>query len=135
MTGQTFHERASAPTIDSSIIAFPPTLQLPPLTPEQRLSLLAEQAEFDRRFPPSRRRDDDILIVSWSEIQRQFLDLCAPWDQSDQAVMIRVAQQNSAYESAEKTLRGLFVLNHMRTSIDTPMPGTFRSRSRSSSGR
>lgn len=96
--------------------------RLPPLTPEQVQGLIHEQRDFERRFPPLRHRNDDILIVSWSEIERQFLDLCAPWDRSDQAIMIRVAQQTSAHESAEKTLRALFVLNHMRTSIDTPMP-------------
>lgn len=100
----------------------PFSLHLPPLAPEQIQSLIHEQRDFERRFPPLRHRDDDILIVSWSEIQRQFLDLCAPWDRSDQAVMIQVAQQTSTHESAEKTLRALFVLNHMRTSIDTPMP-------------
>lgn len=135
MPDQTFQESAPGAPIDRSIISSPQSIQLPALTPEQRLSLLAEQAEFDRRFPPTRHRDDDILIISWSEIQRQFLDLCAPWDRAEQAVMIRVAQQNSAYESAEKTLRALFVLNHMRTSIDTPRPGTTRSGNRNSSGR
>lgn len=119
---------SGATTEQPSIVGFPSTaraiqpIPLPPLTPDQKASLLAEQAAFDRRFPPLRHRGDDILIVSWSEIQRQFLDLCAPWDQVDPAIMIQVAQQTSAYESAEKTLRALFVMNHMRTSIDSPKP-------------
>ncbi len=109
-----------------SNICFPLPIQLPPLTPEQKLSLLAEQSDFERRFSPMRHRGDDILIVSWAEIQRQYLDLCAPWDRSDPAIMIQVAQQNASFESAEKTLRTLFVMNHMRTSIDTPWPRTKR---------
>lgn len=104
------------------VAQFPPPIHLPPLTPEQVQTFNCEQREFDRRFPPLRSRDDDILIVSWAEIRRQFLDLCAPWDRSDQALIIQVAQQTSAHESSEKTLRGLFVLNSIRTSIDTPMP-------------
>lgn len=113
----------------SSVIGLP-TTWLPPLSPDQKRSLLAEQAAFDRQFPPLRYRDDDILIISWSEIRRQFLDLCAPWDQVDPAVMIQVAQQTSAYESAEKTIRTLFVMNHMRTSIDSPRPRGFATESR-----
>ena len=119
---------ANTTTDATSIVGLPSAarpfqpMPLPPLTPEQRASLIAEQAAFDRRFPPLRHRGDDILIVSWSEIQRQFLDLCAPWDQVDPAIMIQVAQQTSTYESAEKTLRALFVMNHMRTSIDSPKP-------------
>jgi hypothetical protein len=105
-----------------SVGLFPPPVRLPPLTPEQIQTFNAEQREFDRRFPPLRHRDDDILIVSWSEIRRQYLDLCAPWDRSEQALIIQAAEQTSAHESSEKTLRGLFVLNSMRTSIDTPMP-------------
>lgn len=96
------------------------SLRLPPLTLERRQNLLAEQIAFDRQFPTLSRRDDDILIVGWSEIERQFLDLCAPWDRADQTLLIRAAQQTSLYESAEKTLRTLFVLNHMRSSIDSP---------------
>lgn len=124
MTIQTLpvEDRSVRPAQDIASLNFPLPIHLPPLTPEQKLSLMAEQSEFDRRFRPLRHREDDILIVSWAEIQRQFLDLCAPWDRSDPAVMIRVAQQNSAYESAEKTLRALFVMNHMRSSIDTPRP-------------
>lgn len=132
MTIQMFQDdsRSVHPTGEISDICFPLPIGLPPLTPEQRTSLLSEQSEFDRRFPPMRHRGDDILIVSWAEIQRQFLDLCAPWDRSDPAVMIRVAQQNSAYESPEKTLRALFVMNHMRSSIDTPKPQTISTLSR-----
>lgn len=114
----------------SSVIGFAPTHWLPPLTPDQKRSLLAEQAAFERQFPPLRHRNDDILIVSWSEIQRQFLDLCAPWDQVDPAIMIQVAQQTSAYESAEKTIRTLFIMNHMRTSIDSQKPRGFATASR-----
>lgn len=96
-----------------------PPLSLPPLSPARRQSLLAEQAAFDQQFPPLSRRDDDILIVGWAEIERQFLDLCAPWDRTEQALLIQAAQQSSLYESPEKTLRTLFVLNHMRSSIDS----------------
>jgi hypothetical protein len=129
MTAQPFqnHPVPAANTAASSIVAFPLPAILPPLTSDQKRSLIAEQAAFDRQFPPLRHRDDDILIISWSEIQRQFLDLCAPWDQADPAIMIRVAQQTSAFESAEKTIRTLFVMNHMRTSIDSQRPRRFAS--------
>ncbi len=124
MTIQTLQgdSQSVRPSDGISEICFPLPMRLPPLTPEQRHSLLAEQSDFDRRFPPLRNRGDDILIISWAEIQRQYLDLCAPWDQSDPAIMIQVAQQTSSFESAEKTLRALFVMNHMRSSIDTPRP-------------
>ncbi len=102
----------------------PPT-HLAPLSQAQKLSLLAEQTQFDRRFPPLRSREDDILIVSWAEIERQFVDLCAPWDRVNPAILIRVAHQTSAYESPEKTLRTLFVMNNIRTSIDSPPPRRF----------
>lgn len=108
--------------IPPSIELLTTPIHLPPLTQEQVQTFNREQREFDLRFPPLQSRHDDILIVSWAEIRRQFLDLCAPWDRADQALTIEIAQQTSAYESSEKTLRGLFVLNSMRTSIDTPMP-------------
>ena len=95
---------------------------LMPITERQRAHLLQTQAQFDARFPPLRHADDDVLIVSWGEIHRQFMDLSAPWDQQEPDFLLRRARQNALYESPEKTLRWLFVLNHCRSSVDTPPP-------------
>lgn len=95
---------------------------LPPITSRQRAHLIETQAHFDARFPPLRHADDDVLILSWAEIHRQFLDLSAAWDQQEPDFLIRRARQHSIYESPEKTLRWLFVLSHYRTSVDTPRP-------------
>ena len=93
-----------------------------PITPGTRRRMARLQKAFDQRFPPIKSTDPDILILNWAEIERQFLDLCAPWDQQAPLCDISRARQLAALESPEKTIRWLMVLSHTRTNIDTPEP-------------
>lgn len=93
-----------------------------PLGGQAIRSLHQQQQEFDAAFPPIRTADQNVLIVNWSEIERQFLDLCAPWDQQNGYHLIQEVMRNAPYQSAEQTLRRLFVINNIRTNIDTPEP-------------
>jgi hypothetical protein len=95
---------------------------LPPLGRSETAHMRDTQEAFDRAFPPVRTGTSDVLIISWAEIERQFLDLSAPWDLQESAFQIRQARQMAALESAEKTMRWLFVLSHGRPGIDTPEP-------------
>lgn len=95
---------------------------LAPLAPAEIKQIEAHQAVFEERFPPLPLDRNDVLIVSWAEIERQFLDLCAPWDQQDPCYQIRKAAQISRHESPERTIRWLLALSHARTDIDTPEP-------------
>ena len=51
-----------------------------PLSPDEVLRVQALRQAFEARFPPLPLDRSDVLILSWAEIERQFLDLCAPWD-------------------------------------------------------
>ncbi len=102
----------------SKIIRYPSE----PVSLEEIRNLRLHQAEFETAFPRIKAENQDILIVSWSEIERQFLDLCAPWDQQNGYNLIQEVSRNAPYQSAEMTLRRLFVINSIRTSIDTPEP-------------
>lgn len=93
-----------------------------PITAGTRRTMTRLQKAFDQRFPPIKSSDQDVLILNWAEIERQFLDLCAPWDQQAPLCDIRRARQLAALESPEKTIRWLMVLSHTRTNIDTPEP-------------
>lgn len=128
MTAQAAHQIFD-PTNDFEIEPYRPVQKVPiqrsapsSITPGQLAVLNRLQPLFDARFPPIRSQDQDILIISWAEIERQFLDLCAPWDQQNPYFSIQRARINAAFESPEKTLRTLFVLNSIRTNLDTPEP-------------
>lgn len=114
-------ETAWEPYVRRTTSTFIPIPQSP-IGRRQLEALKSLQSKFDAAFPPMKADDQEILIVSWDEIERQFLDLCAPWDRRQSQYLIRQAQQIAQHESPEKTLRTLFVLNQIRTSIDTPEP-------------
>ncbi|MGV3580206.1 hypothetical protein [Brevundimonas sp.] len=92
------------------------------LTPEEVARIRALRQAFEARFPPMPLDRSDVLILSWAEIERQFLDLCAPWDQQDPCYEIRKAAQISRHETPEQTIRWLFTLARAATDIDTPEP-------------
>jgi len=102
--------------------AMPVLPDLPPPSLSELRQLQAHQAAFDKAFPPLRTRDSDVLILSWDEIERQFVDLAAPWDQENAAYQIRQARQMSAWETPEKTMRWLFVLSHASPGVDAAEP-------------
>ncbi len=95
---------------------------LEPLSPAERRRMQAMRQAFEDRFPPLPLDRNDVLIVSWAEIERQFLDMCAPWDQQDPCYEIRRAAQISRHETPEQTIRWLFTLARAATDIDTPEP-------------
>lgn len=93
-----------------------------PPSAERVESLKAVQPKFDAAFPPIKSANMDVLILSWEEMERQFLDLCAPWDQQTAYHLFQSVRRDAEFESPEKTARNLFVINNIRTSIDTPEP-------------
>ncbi len=93
-----------------------------PLSPSDVQHIRALKQAFETRFPPLPLDRSDVLILSWAEIERQFLDLCAPWDQQEPCYEIRKAAQISRHESPEQTIRWLFTLARAATDIDTPEP-------------
>ena len=97
-------------------------IELEPLTEQELAHILAMKQTFEARFPPLPLDRNDVLMISWAEIERQFLDLCAPWDQQAPAYEIRKAAQLSRYETPEQTIRWLFTLARAATDIDTPEP-------------
>lgn len=96
--------------------------EVEPLAGDEILRIKALRQAFEDRFPPLPLDRSDVLILSWAEIERQFLDLCAPWDQQEPCYEIRRAAQISRHESAEQTIRWLFTLARAATDIDTPEP-------------
>lgn len=96
--------------------------ELEPLTPEEVLRIRHLRQAFEARFPALPLDRSDLLILSWAEIERQFLDLCAPWDQQKPCYEIRKAAQVSRHETPEQTIRWLFTLARAATDIDTPEP-------------
>ena len=96
--------------------------EVEPLAADEVTRLQALKEVFETRFPPLPLDRNDVLIISWAEIERQFLDLCAPWDQQDPCYEIRKAAQLSRHESPEQTIRWLFTLARAATDIDTPEP-------------
>ncbi|WGM32208.1 hypothetical protein [Brevundimonas sp. NIBR11] len=96
--------------------------EVEPLAPTEVERIKALRAAFEQRFPPLPLDRSDVLIVSWAEIERQFLDLCAPWDQQEPCYEIRKAAQISRHETPEQTIRWLFTLSRAATDIDTPEP-------------
>ncbi|MES2862144.1 MAG: hypothetical protein V4701_11765 [Pseudomonadota bacterium] len=98
------------------------SFELEPLGQEERGHIQALRQAFEERFPPLPLDRNDVLIISWEEIERQFLDLCAPWDQQGPAYEIRKAAQISRHETPEQTIRWLFTLSRAATDIDTPEP-------------
>lgn len=95
---------------------------LEPANPDHVSALQTLQVQFDAAFPPIKTDSQNMLIISWAEIERQFLDLCAPWDQQSAYQLLQSARRDAPHESTEKTLRQLFVLNNIRTNVDTPEP-------------
>lgn len=108
-----YPERARAPV---------PPFEVEPLAQDEILRISALREAFESRFPAMPLDRNDLLIISWAEIERQFLDLCAPWDQQEPAYAIRKAAQISRHESPEQTIRWLFTLARAATDIDTPEP-------------
>lgn len=98
--------------------AFQP-VPLNPMSDSTRASLVTLQAAFERRFAPLRHMDEDVLIVSWGEIHRQHMDLCAPWDRTEPDFLVRRLRQQAEVLSPEHVLRMLFVMSHLRTSLDS----------------
>lgn len=93
-----------------------------PLRREEIARIRTLREAFEARFPPLPLSRDDVLVVSWAEIERQFLDLCAPWDQQDPCYEIRKAAQMSRHESPEQSIRWLFALARAASDLDTPEP-------------
>ena len=108
-----YPERARAP-----ITPF----DLETLTPDDIRRVQDLRQAFEERFTPLPLNRDDVLIISWAEIERQFLDLCAPWDQQAPCYEIRKARQIARHETPEQTIRWLFTLARAATDIDTPEP-------------
>lgn len=98
------------------------SFELEPLATDEIARMGALKQVFEDRFIPLPLDRSDVLIVSWAEIERQFLDLCAPWDQQAPAYEIRKAAQLSRHESPEQTIRWLFTLARAATDIDSPEP-------------
>ncbi len=98
------------------------SFELEPLAAAELARIQALKSAFAERFPPLPLDRNDVLILSWAEIERQFLDLCAPWDQQGPCYEIRKAAQISRHESPEQTIRWLFTLSRAATDIDTPEP-------------
>jgi hypothetical protein len=105
----------------TSLICSPEPL---PLRPHQIEAAKQDQQAFEKEFPPIRTGNPDILIINWDEIERQFLDLCAPWEQQVTLDKLRLAKQMAAWETPEKTLRWLWVLAHCSSDRDTIAPRT-----------
>ena len=96
--------------------------ELEALTPDEIERVQDLRRAFEARFAPLPLNRDDVLIISWAEIERQFLDLCAPWDQQAPCYEIRKARQIARHETPEQTIRWLFTLARAATDIDTPEP-------------
>lgn len=96
--------------------------EVEPLAKDEILRMKALREVFEARFPPLPLDRNEVLVISWAEIERQFLDLCAPWDQHKPCYEIRKAAQISRHESPEQTIRWLFTLARAATDIDTPEP-------------
>jgi hypothetical protein len=96
--------------------------EVEPLAKDEILRIQALREAFETRFPPMPLDRNDVLVISWAEIERQFLDLCAPWDQQEPCYEIRKAAQISRHETPEQTIRWLFTLARAATDIDTPEP-------------
>lgn len=96
--------------------------EIEPLRDDEIARIRALREVFEDRFPPMLLRRNDVLIISWAEIERQFLDLCAPWDQQEPCYEIRKAAQLSRHETPEQTIRWLFALARAATDLDTPEP-------------
>lgn len=96
--------------------------EVEPLAKDEILRIQALSEAFEARFPPMPLDRNDLLVISWAEIERQFLDLCAPWDQQEPCYEIRKAAQIARHETPEQTIRWLFTLARAATDIDTPEP-------------
>lgn len=96
--------------------------EVEPLTPDEVAHLRVLRDTFEARFPPLPLSRTDMVVVSWAEIERQFLDLCAPWDQQEPCYEIRKAAQISRHEAPEQTVRWLFALARAASDLDTPEP-------------
>lgn len=97
-------------------------LDVPPLRGPQVRQMTEEQQIFEAAFPPIRASDSDTLVLNWDEIERQYLDLVAPWDLQNAAFRIREARRMAALESPEKTLRWLLVLAQSCPGLDAEEP-------------
>lgn len=101
-----------------------PVLEVLPrkLMPALVLQAQEDQANFERSFPPMRSPDPDPLILTWQEIERQYLDLCAPWERSDVLFRLRETRQIAFYQTPERILRELWVIAHCASNADSPKP-------------
>ena len=95
---------------------------LPQLRSSDLLMMEDLQQAFDRAFPPIRSDEADVLVLRWAAIERQYLDLAAPWDLQNAAFEIRRARQMASLESPEKTIRQLFALSQDRPGFDADEP-------------
>lgn len=84
--------------------------------------LKQDQIAFSESFPPIRSGDNHHLILVWEEIERQFLDLCATWEQTQIQTRLALLKAESRYQSPERTLRELWVIAHCSSDLDTPPP-------------
>ena len=101
-----------------------PTMEILPrtLTPALILQAQQDQADFERSFPPLRSSDPDLLILTWDEVERQFLNLCATWERSDLQFRLREARQVAFHQTPERILRELWVIAHCASNADSPPP-------------
>jgi len=97
-------------------------LDVPPLRGPQVRQLTEAQRAFEAAFPPIRASDSDSLVLNWDEIERQYLDLVAPWDLQNAMFRIREARRMAALESPEKTFRWLLVLAQSCPGLDAEEP-------------
>jgi hypothetical protein len=97
-------------------------LDVPPLRGPQVRQLTEAQRVFEAAFPPIRASDSDSLVLNWDEIERQYLDLVAPWDLQNAMFRIREARRMAALESPEKTFRWLLVLAQSCPGLDAEEP-------------
>lgn len=111
-----FYPRRSRPTIR--------LLDVPPLRAPQVRQITEEQKIFEEAFPPIRASESDILVLNWDEIERQYLDLTAPWDLQNAAFRIREARRMAALESPEKSFRWLLVLAQSCPGLDAEEPSS-----------
>ncbi|CAL1690938.1 hypothetical protein MMB232_01072 [Brevundimonas subvibrioides] len=111
-----FYPRRSRPTIRP--------LDVPPLRAPQVRQITEEQKVFEEAFPPIRSSTSDILVLNWDEIERQYLDLVAPWDLDNAVFRIREARRMAALESPEKTFRWLLVLAQSCPGLDAEEPSS-----------
>lgn len=109
-----FYPRRSRPPIRP--------IDVPPLRGPQVRQMTEEQQIFEAAFPPISATKGDVLALNWDEIERQYLDLVAPWDLQNATFRIREARRMAALESPEKTIRWLFVLAQSSPNLDAREP-------------